>query len=215
MNGSSEDNKILLERLGKPEILAAQAEQIQYNSWSGRHPWIAFFCGPMALFLGLFFAMAWFSVICLFPLIRGETMVSKPWTQLPCSVLGHLQLMSITVIASILLCRLLQKSYRRLAWWVLSCGVISILCCMADLRWEVLALGPYDGKFPHGIFSVGFSIPFYSMSWFARRLPRVLVPIGIFMIGALLSRKPPSLQRVKLVSVPTFSKATVGTAFPR
>jgi hypothetical protein len=210
MNGSLEDEKILQARLGKPEILAAQAELVQYSTWLGRHPWLAFFYGPAAIFLGLLIAMTLFSAGCIIPLVKGETIFSQPWSQIPYSILGHLQLMSIAIIESIFLCYLLHKSNRGLAWWALSCGVISILCCMANFRWHVFAFEPFDG-----VIDIGFSLPWYwfSTAWFAQRLPRTLVPIGIFVIGVVLSRKPPTLQRLKRYSVSTLRKATLDRAF--
>jgi hypothetical protein len=211
MNGSLEDDKILLARLGKPEILAAQAELVQYSNWLGRHPWLAFFYGPTAIFLGLLIAMTLFSVGCIIPLTKGETIFSQPWSLFPYSFLGHLQLMSIAVMESIFLCYLLHKSNRGLAWWALSCGVISILCCMANLRYHVFAFEPFNV-----VLDVGFSIPWYwfSTAWFAQRLPRTLVPIGIFAIGVVLSRKPPRLQQLKRFSVSSLTRTRLSTAFP-
>jgi hypothetical protein len=211
MNEQLEEDKFLLERLGKPEILAARAEKVQYSTWLGRHPWLAFLAGPAVLFLGLLSLMTLLSVGCIFPLVRGETILSKTWSQFSTSVLGNLQLLSVIIIESILLCYLLHKSHRRLAWWVLSCGVISILYCIANLRYYIYSFEPFNG-----LFEVGFSVPWnrFSTTWFAQRLPRALIPIGIFVLGSVLSQKPPVLPQIKRFSVSIFRKARPVTALP-
>lgn len=201
---TSEDETALLARLGNPEILAAQAEQVQYNTWSGRHPWLAFLCGPVAIFLGLWLAMACFSVACLLPLIKGETRISESWSPLPCSLLAHFQMMSVTVFVSLFLCSLLHRSNRRLGWWVLSCGLISILCMTAFIQWDIYSIKPY-----HGSLKVFVSIPWYSMDSLPWRLCNALVPTGIFLICAVLSRKPPVVQKGKLLSFPCSGKTRI------
>lgn len=107
MNGFTETESHIFERLGSPESLAALAGQVPRSTWAGRHPWLAFVADAPLVTLCLLF-----TTFLLIPFSGGTASESDSWQGLSMLLLGPIQVIVSAIIASLLMCRGVRRSSR-------------------------------------------------------------------------------------------------------
>lgn len=178
VNGFTETESHIFERLGSPESLAAQAAQVPRSTWAGRHPWLAFVVGAPVIALGLVFGT--FMVI---PFGEGTSVALGSWFGPLMIALGPLQVIASVIIACLLMLRMVRRSGRSPWWGVASCGLIAIVCATIVIKWEPPNPIPGSGMIMIGLAPV-------AETWY-----QMLVPIVIGFVYAswnLPTRKPQS-----------------------
>jgi hypothetical protein len=176
MNGFTETESHIFERLGSPESLAALAGQVPRSTWAGRHPWLAFVAGAPAVALGIIVV-----TFMITPFGEGTSLALGSWFGPLMIALGPLQVIASVIIACLMILRMVRRSGRGPCWGVASCGLIAVVCATTVIQWEPSNPSPGTGMIMIGL------VPF-AATWF-----QTLVPVVIGIVYAawnVPSRKP-------------------------
>ena len=123
----AERNVDLLEKLGSPKLLADQAAAASlYQTWAGRHPWLAFLAGAPILFV-LGVTICTLLVVGLALLLEGQTVQTMPALESICYWAGWAIAVVPSIAASLLLCRMVYASGRKRVWALGACAMVALL----------------------------------------------------------------------------------------
>jgi hypothetical protein len=183
MDGKPVNEEAWNERLGTPSELASQAAEVPHTTWAGRHPWLGFVILAPALTAALVVLSVVVLALMIVPFAAGKTLQTDPWLSPVMLVLGPLHVIIPALIASILICRSVDRSGRTAWWGIAGCGLIAILCAMTIVRWAAPAVTPGTGSL-----SVGFGFPF-GVFWLQSLVP---ISIGLIYAAMRLRRRRPN-----------------------
>lgn len=193
MNGFSGTESNIVDRLGSPQHIAAQAAQVPLATWTGRHPWLTFIFGPPLFTIGMMIVF----VVVVMPFAAGKSLMSHPWLIPLMSAMGPVQVVAASVVASFFMLRLVGRSSRSPWWGVLSCGLIALLCAVAFIDWAPPAANIDTTKLTMGM---GVLPP-------ANRLLQSILPLTIGIIYAIRNRPRRQMPVEDAHSIPMQSAA--------
>lgn len=151
MNGFTDTDNQLSERLGHPETLAIHAARVGQTTWVSRHPWLTFLLGTQLVTFVFILACVCLSALTLLPFVKGSTTQTDPWLEPALYALGPLQVILPAILGCLLMLRLVRKSYCHPWWGVISSGLISILCMVTYITWTAPTNTPLSGKLSLGL----------------------------------------------------------------
>ena len=192
----AEDTIDFAERLGDPVQLAEQASAATvYPTWAGRHPWLAFVAGTPVLFL---LSVAGFVLLLagVAALLEGQTVETSPALMRAFVWASWTIAFVPAIVASLLLCRMVNTSGRRRRWALAACGLVALLAgCL------IVSCTPPQSQPGTGNLSLAFGI---GATW---QVAQAVAPLLIGVIFMALGRTGKKKTEDKLQPQPMRSAA--------